>query len=78
MRVDRRHGRQWFTGERSPTIEGVPIWSDARGSFLWWSVISSCELRTCSLGACQMEWTTPTHEEIDLNCEISSYANAEL
>jgi hypothetical protein len=25
-----------------------------------------------------MEWTTPTHEEIDLNCEISSYANAEL
>jgi hypothetical protein len=25
-----------------------------------------------------MEWTTPTHEEIHLNCEISSYANAEL
>jgi len=25
-----------------------------------------------------MEWTTPRHEEIDLNCEISSYANAEL
>jgi hypothetical protein len=25
-----------------------------------------------------MEWTTPTHEEIDLSCEISSYANAEL
>jgi hypothetical protein len=25
-----------------------------------------------------MEWTTPQHEEIDLNCEISSYANAEL
>jgi len=25
-----------------------------------------------------MEWTTPKHEEIDLNCEISSYANAEL
>ena len=24
-----------------------------------------------------MEWTTPKHEEIDLNCEISSYANAE-
>jgi hypothetical protein len=29
-------------------------------------------------GAVKMEWTTPQHEEIDLNCEISSYANAEL
>jgi hypothetical protein len=29
-------------------------------------------------GADPMEWTTPTHEEIDLSCEISSYANAEL
>jgi len=25
-----------------------------------------------------MEWVTPDHEEIELNCEISSYANAEL
>jgi len=25
-----------------------------------------------------MEWTTPQHEEINLNCEISSYANAEI
>ena len=25
-----------------------------------------------------MEWVTPQHEEIDLNCEVSSYANAEL
>jgi hypothetical protein len=29
-------------------------------------------------GALLMEWVTPQHEEIDLNCEISSYANAEL
>jgi hypothetical protein len=29
-------------------------------------------------GAASMEWTTPKHEEIDLNCEVSSYANAEL
>jgi len=29
-------------------------------------------------GVLPMEWTTPQHEEIDLNCEISSYANAEL
>jgi hypothetical protein len=25
-----------------------------------------------------MEWVTPQHEEVNLNCEISSYANAEL
>jgi hypothetical protein len=31
-----------------------------------------------SQGAATMEWTTPQHEEINLNCEISSYANAEL
>jgi hypothetical protein len=29
-------------------------------------------------GVSTMEWTTPQHEEIDLNCEISSYANAEI
>jgi len=29
-------------------------------------------------GVSPMEWTTPQHEEIDLNCEISSYANAEI
>jgi len=31
-----------------------------------------------SEGAHNMEWETPQHEEIDLNCEVSSYANAEL
>jgi len=25
-----------------------------------------------------MEWTTPEFEEVCLNCEINSYANAEL
>jgi hypothetical protein len=25
-----------------------------------------------------MEWVTPQHEEVELNCEVSSYANAEL
>jgi hypothetical protein len=29
-------------------------------------------------GVLPMEWTTPKHEEIDLNCEVSSYANAEI
>jgi hypothetical protein len=33
---------------------------------------------TKAKGVILMEWTTPQHEEIDLNCEISSYANAEL
>jgi coenzyme PQQ precursor peptide PqqA len=26
----------------------------------------------------QMAWTTPAFEEIDLSCEINSYASAEL
>lgn len=25
-----------------------------------------------------MEWEEPKHEEVNLNCEISSYSNAEL
>jgi coenzyme PQQ precursor peptide PqqA len=29
-------------------------------------------------GSCEMEWTTPDFIEIELNCEINSYANAEL
>jgi hypothetical protein len=29
-------------------------------------------------GASNMEWVTPQHEEINLSCEVSSYANAEL
>src|SRR6266480_7859670 len=37
----------------------------------------SCERLTLK-GASAMEWVTPQHEEIDLNCEVSSYANAEL
>ena len=35
-------------------------------------------IRSRFQGAATMEWVTPQHEEIDLNCEISSYANAEL
>jgi len=37
-----------------------------------------CELIFRIQGAIAMEWVTPQHEEIDLNCEVSSYANAEL
>ncbi len=29
-------------------------------------------------GSCEMEWTTPDFIEIELNCEINSYASAEL
>lgn len=47
-----------------------------------WSVVSCSAFGTPSdLGfrrSKAMEWITPQHEEIDLNCEISSYANAEL
>jgi coenzyme PQQ precursor peptide PqqA len=31
-----------------------------------------------SFGGALVEWTTPSFEEVDLSCEISSYANAEL
>jgi hypothetical protein len=34
-------------------------------------------LQICQ-GVSTMEWVTPQHEEINLNCEVSSYANAEL
>jgi len=38
-----------------------------------------CSTRsTKSKESLPMEWTAPRHEEIDLNCEIGSYANAEL
>ena len=29
-------------------------------------------------GEARMEWVTPGHEEVDLSCEVSGYANAEL
>jgi len=41
-------------------------------------VILTVELDLDPQGASTMEWVTPQHEEIDLNCEVSSYANAEL
>ena len=34
--------------------------------------------RKMTKGASPMDWVVPQHEEIDLNCEVSSYANAEL
>ncbi len=40
--------------------------------------MNSVTFSTWCYCALLMEWTTPQHEEIDLNCEISSYANAEL
>jgi hypothetical protein len=41
-------------------------------------LFSSRQANPVLQGAAPMEWITPQHEEIDLNCEISSYANAEL
>ena len=40
------------------------------------SVVTGAPLRLGGMDS--MDWTTPEHEEIELNCEISSYANAEL
>ena len=43
--------------------------SDSRGELF--KKITGWELKP-------MEWVTPQHESIDLHCEVSSYANAEL
>ena len=37
-----------------------------------------CVVYLTPKGASTMEWVTPQHEEVDLNCEVGSYANAEL
>lgn len=37
-----------------------------------------CRFNLAIKGVGTMEWVTPQHEEVNLNCEISSYANAEL
>ena len=36
------------------------------------------DFKHATIGRSRMEWTTPSYEEISLNCEVSSYANAEL
>jgi hypothetical protein len=41
-------------------------------------ILTFVPLHLTPKGASTMEWVTPRHEEIDLNCEVSSYANAEL
>jgi hypothetical protein len=43
---------------------GKQIWHGSRARYLPGRII--------------MEWTTPQHEEVELNCEISAYASAEL
>ena len=59
---------------------GTAVWP--RGispSSSFFALVLSCRLSVeLPQGASPMEWITPQHEEIDLNCEISSYANAEL
>jgi len=52
----------------------------------FWAILSNTrQLQTARVslalnsgGTSAMEWTTPQHEVVDLNCEVSSYANAEL
>lgn len=50
-----------------------PIPSNQFSCYSFWVV-----MHLTPKGASAMEWVTPQHEEIDLNCEVSSYANAEL
>lgn len=38
----------------------------------------SVQRKICGTGAETMEWVTPEHEQVNLNCEVSSYENAEL
>jgi hypothetical protein len=41
------------------------------------SLMTSWRVRGAK-GEARMEWVTPGHEEVDLSCEVSGYANAEL
>ena len=62
-------------------LSAKPIDGGIFGVLGFWSVDGEvCEkVAGASIKGVQtMEWVTPQHEEIDLNCEISSYANAEL
>ena len=63
----------------SPRIFWSRSWTGRR-KFALVAYGCSCYARICSTNPKEspMEWTTPQHEEIDLNCEISSYANAEI
>jgi hypothetical protein len=49
-----------------------------QSEFALWVVVFYVGQRPFNEEHLPMEWTTPQHEEIDLNCEVSSYANAEL
>ena len=41
------------------------------------TLVASWRVREAE-GEARMEWVTPGHEEVDLSCEVSGYANAEL
>jgi hypothetical protein len=61
-------------GPEVPTYQSQQIRTLSSSScvILFWSSEPNFQ------GAARMEWSTPQHEEIELNCEVSSYANAEL
>jgi len=61
---------------RSAPLENFPPRAIPFARDWWYSVLVF--VSHPSRGALTMEWVTPKHEEIDLNCEVSSYANAEL
>jgi hypothetical protein len=60
------------------SVDAAVLYRKGPACFFTGACYSCLALLYFSPGAFPMEWTTPQHEEIDLNCEISSYANAEL
>jgi hypothetical protein len=66
------HGGLAFANS-SPTFQFVSLFFSTRPCYS-----TGVAMEVVFQGASTMEWVTPQHEEVDLNCEISSYANAEL
>ena len=61
-----------FTTPRAPE---APFHLFLARGMIPWSLVG--EVREAK-GEARMEWVTPGHEEVDLSCEVSGYANAEL
>src|SRR5437899_630717 len=72
----------WFWIQTTSIVSGwVSPFRSARLLSPLFTLLCSCDT-LCGIsaartfkGASTMEWVTPQHEEIDLNCEVSSYAN---
>ena len=63
---------------REPCLEIEKIFAPFGGDAMLPRFVTIASAGYPPKGVCTMEWVTPQHEEIDLNCEVSSYANSEL